>query len=41
LHKMVKLAENFNANMQITSIRSLITIFVSVTMIEEYDTSRD
>ena len=41
LHKMVKLAENLNANMQITSIHSLITIFVTVTMIKEYDMDRD
>jgi len=41
LYKMVRLAENLNANMQITSVRSLITIFVTETMIKEYDMDQD
>ena len=41
LYKMVQLADNLNANMQITSIRSLITIFVTVTMMKEYDMDRN
>jgi len=35
------LAENSNANMQIISVRSLITIFVTETLMKEYDMDRD
>ena len=35
------LAENLNANMQITSVRSLITIFVTETLMKEYDMDRE
>jgi len=39
--KNVTLAENLNADMQITWVRDPITIFVTETMMKEYDMDRD
>jgi len=40
-HQNVTLAENLNANMQITLVSSQITIFITETVMKEYDIDLD